>query len=181
MLFLLKTHVRPLLEYVSCLWCTGYIEDLCKLEHIQRKWTKAVDGLHDMSYMERLRELKLFSVHGWLLRADLIEYWKIFNGKSTIIPVEMFTQPLHLGTRGHRFKVHVQRANCDVRQRSFSSCWVTVWNSLPDDVVMAPDLKSFKKQLEPDLGNKLYEYVWICLNTHSDLVSRYSCLTFRIT
>ena len=31
MLFLMKTHVRPLLEYASCLWCTGYIEDLRKL------------------------------------------------------------------------------------------------------------------------------------------------------
>ena len=31
MLFLLKTHVRPLMEYASCVWNTGYRTDLVKL------------------------------------------------------------------------------------------------------------------------------------------------------
>ena len=73
----------------------------------------------------------------------------------------------------------IYMGNCDVRQRSFSSRRGTVWNSLPEDVVTTPDLKSFKKQLEQALGNKLSEYLNVL--THSDIVSRYSCLTFKIT
>ena len=35
MLFFFTTHVRPIIEYASCLWNTGYVEDLRKLERIQ--------------------------------------------------------------------------------------------------------------------------------------------------
>ena len=146
MLFLLKTHIRPVLEYASCVWCTGYAEDMCKLERVQRRWTKQIEGLQDMSYAERLMELDLYSVQGRFLRADLIEYWKIFHGKSTITPTDIFQQPLRHGTRGHCFKVYVQRAVGNVRQRSFSHRRVDIWNGLPENVVTAENVTTFKRR-----------------------------------
>ena len=70
-----------------CLWNTGYAEDLRKLERVQRRWTKQVEGLGELPYSERLRQLKLYSVQGRLLRADLIQYWRILHGKSSIAAV----------------------------------------------------------------------------------------------
>ena len=89
-----------------------------KLERIQRRWTKRVQGLRELTYAERLSELGLYSIQGRLIRADLIQYWKIFNGKSCIAPHSMFAQP-QTGTRGHPFKIMVTRANTDIRQRFF--------------------------------------------------------------
>ena len=40
MLTLVITHVRPLLEYCSCLWNTGYLGDLHMLETVERSWTR---------------------------------------------------------------------------------------------------------------------------------------------
>ena len=114
MMFLLTTHVRPLIEYASCIWNTGYKEDLRKLERVQRMWTRHIKGLEGLSYGERLSELSLFSMQGRLLRADLIQYWKIFHDFSCIKPADLFTQPPHSGTRGHRFKIHVTHAALDV-------------------------------------------------------------------
>ena len=37
--------LRPKLEYASSLWNLGYIGDTKLLERVQRKWTKAVEGL----------------------------------------------------------------------------------------------------------------------------------------
>ena len=159
MMFLLKTHIRPVLEYASCLWCTGYTDDMRKLERVQRRWTKQIEGLEDRSYAERLKELYLYSVQGRLLRADLIEYWKIFHGKSTISPEDIFHQPPRRGMRGHCFKLFVSRAVCNVRQRSFSHRRVAIWNSLPEEVVTASDLSTFKRQLAHALGHMLYDYV----------------------
>ena len=158
MLFLLTTHIRPVLEYGSCLWHTGFVGDIWKLERIQRRWTKRVHDLHNLSYSERLSRLGLFSVQGRLTRADLIQYWKIFNGKSCIAPHSMFAQP-QTGTRGHPFKIMVTRANTDIRQRFFSQRLVNLWNSLPADVVTAPDLQSFKRGLTDAIPDKLVEYV----------------------
>ena len=136
-----------------------FTDDMRKLENVQRRWTKQVDGLRDKTYAERLKELDLYSAQGRFLRADLIEYWKIFNGKSTISPEDIFVQPPRVGMRGHRYRIHVSRAVCNVRQRSFSFRRVSIWNGLPDFVVSAPNLSTFKHLLAQTLGNKLYDYV----------------------
>ena len=158
MLFLLTTHIRPVLEYGSCLWHTGFVGDMQKLERIQRRWTKRVQGLRDLCYSERLSDLGLFSIQGRLLRADLIQYWKIFHGKSSITPHSMFAQP-QTDTRGHPLKIMVSRANTDIRQRFFSQRCVKLWNSLPAEVVTAQDLQSFKRGLVDAIPDKLVEYV----------------------
>ena len=157
MLFLLTTHIRPVLEYCSCLWHTGYIGDLRKLERIQRRWTKRIQDFGTLPYSERLNKLGLFSIEGRLTRADLIQYWKIFHGKSYITPHSMFVQP-QTNTRGHPFKIMVMRANTDIRQRFFSQRCVNLWNSLPVDVVTAPDLQSFKRCLADAIPDKLVQY-----------------------
>ena len=159
MLFLFVTHVRPLIEYASCVWNTGYKDDIRKLECVQRMWTRHVNDLQGLSYGERLRKLVLYSIQGRLLRADLIQYWKIFHGHSTIKPDEMLTQPLRGDTRGHRFKIHVPRVTMDVRKRSFSYRCVTVWNRLPDSVVNSTDLKTFKAALSHAMHDNLYSFV----------------------
>ena len=78
MMFLLRTHARPLIEYASCVWNTGYKEDLRKLEHVQQMWTRQIKRLEGMPYGERLSELSLFSLQDRPLRSDLIPYWKVF-------------------------------------------------------------------------------------------------------
>ena len=158
MLFLLTTHIRPVLEYGSCLWHTGFVGDMRKLERIQRRWTKRVEGLSDLPYCDRLSELGLFSIQGRLTRADLVQYWKIFHGKSHIAPHSMFAQP-QTDTRGHPLKIMVTRANTDTRQCFFSQRCVNLWNSLPAEVVMAPDLQTFKRSLAEAIPDKLVEYV----------------------
>ena len=95
MTFLLTTHIRPILEYCSCLWHTGYITDLRLLEGVQRRWTKHIDGMSMLSYAERLHALQLFSVKGRLLRADLIYCWKLFNGKCSLSVEDLFQLSTH--------------------------------------------------------------------------------------
>ena len=69
MLAIYKTHIRPLLEFGSTVWNTGYLGDQRLLESVQRRWTKEITGLAALPYSERLRALELYSVHGRLLRA----------------------------------------------------------------------------------------------------------------
>ena len=64
MIFLWKTHIRPVLEYGSCIWNTGFIKDLRLMEGIQRRWTKQITGHSEMSYGDRLQALNLYSLKG---------------------------------------------------------------------------------------------------------------------
>ena len=159
MLFLLTTHVRPIIDYCSCLWNVGYIEVLHKLEKIQRNWTKHIEGLSSLSYADRLQSLKLYSIQGRLLRADLIQYWKIFHGKSCLTPGDFFDLSQLSQARGHCFKIFKPHSWTDIRKRFFSVRCITQWNSLPAAAVNSPDLPSFKKILEWCTSNDLFAYV----------------------
>ena len=153
-----SSHIRPIMEYCSCLWHTGYVGDTRILESVQRLWTKQVIGLKDMDYGARLRALKQYSVRGRLLRADMIYYWKVFHGKCALTPGDLFKQAEYQGTRGHRFKIELPRTRTDVRKRSFAVRGIATWNQLPDNVVATRDLSSFKKKLAECLGDALYRF-----------------------
>ena len=159
MLFLLTTHIRPVIEYCSCLWSTGYQGDLRLLESVQRRWTKQICGLGSLSYAERLQALNLFSVKGRLLRADMIQCWKMFNGMSHIATKDVFELPRHTGTRGHCYKMFKTSTNTDVRNHFFSVRCISAWNALPEHVVTSRNLSRFKRLLGETLGDALYDYV----------------------
>ena len=159
MLFLLTVHIRPIIEYCSCVWNTGYQGDLRLLESVQRRWTRHISSVEGLDYADRLRTLNLYSVQGRLIRADLIQCWKIFNGKSLLVAADLFQLAPHSGTRGHCYKIFTQASCTDVRKHFFNVCCVSVWNSLPQHVVTAPTLSCFKKLLEETLGSVLFEYV----------------------
>ena len=159
MLFLLTVHIRPIIEYCSCVWATGYQGDLRLLESVQRRWTKQISSVKGLGYADRLHALNLYSVKGRLMRADLIQYWKIFNGLSRIAAEDLFVLSPRHATRGHCYKIFMQATNTDVRKRFFNVRSVPAWNSLPEHVVTAPNLSSFKKLLEKSLGSVLLEYV----------------------
>ena len=121
MLTLFITHIRRKLEYGSCFRSVGYVGDVKFLERIQRRWTKAVAGMEELPYVERLNRLKLYSVKGRLLLADMILMWKIFKEKTAIKSDDLVAlSPLN-STRGHRLKVFVPRSCLELRKRFFSS------------------------------------------------------------
>ena len=61
-------HVRHIPEYVSSVWNLGYITDTVLLEIIQRLWTKAIGGMCDLPYSQRMGQ----RFYNRLLKADLI-------------------------------------------------------------------------------------------------------------
>ena len=63
---LFVTHIRPILDYCSTVWNVCYAGDVSLFEGVQRRWTKNIDGMNGLSYMERLQFLKLFLIKGRL-------------------------------------------------------------------------------------------------------------------
>ena len=159
MVHILKSHIRPILEYASPIWNSGYVQDLKRLEAVQRLWTRNVVGLRSMEYGDRLKELDLFSVKGRLLRADIIKCWKIFHGHSQVSPELLWDLGDDNRTRGHSYKIKTVRSQVDARTRFFTHRVVREWNSLPGWLVEEGSLEQFKKGLAATLGSRLYEYI----------------------
>ena len=154
-----KAHIRPILEYASPVWNTGFVEDLTRLEAVQRRWTKRIDGLSELSYAGRLEYLNLFSVRGRLWRADMIQCWRIFHGQSPIAPEDIFVFSVPSFTRGHCFKIASQHSTVEARRRFFSLRVTESWNKLPEKVVLAQSVSTFKNLLLSYRREKHFEFL----------------------
>ena len=55
--------VRPHLEYAIQFWSPNYIKNQNFLERVQRRVTKRISTLHNLSYEERLKQLDMFILH----------------------------------------------------------------------------------------------------------------------
>ena len=156
MLKLFVSHIRPILDYCSTVWNLGFLGDVRKLESIQRRWTREVFDFSDLDYRERLARLKLFSVSGRLLRADLIKVWKIFHPEVETGLDSMFERQFHRATRGHELKLSNPLCHSEARRRFFNVRVVETWNGLPPGVVECGTVESFKANLDLHMGESFY-------------------------
>ena len=63
-------------------------------------------------------------------------------------------------TRGHMWKICHERSRLNLRKESFPNRAVNMWNFLPEHVVNAPSVDSFKNRLDKQWSNEeiLYDY-----------------------
>ena len=79
------------------------------------------------------------------LRGDMIELYKILHEKYDR-DVSMKLQRASRTSRGHEFKLFQERFRLDIRKFSFRNRVISSWNDLPNTVVTAPSINSFKNQ-----------------------------------
>ena len=159
---LYKTLVRPHLEYAVQFWAPVLRKDVLELERVQRRVTKIIRGMEDLSYEERLQSLNLFSLEKRRLRGDMISIYKYSNGDPSIVN-RLFSKREFKMTRGHSLKLEEKRFNRKLRRGFFTVRAVRMWNSLPQAVVSAGSIDGFKKLLDGHLNeNKIQGYTMYC-------------------
>jgi ribonucleases P/MRP protein subunit RPP40 len=151
-----KTYVRPLLEYNSVIWSPHLLKDINLIEKVQRRFTKRLRGLFNLSYDERLSVLNLERLEARRIRADLITAYKIIFGLTVINISAVFElNACSIRTRGHQYKLLYPVCNCDTRKYCFASRVVGPWNGLPVETINFSSLSSFKNAITSSYLNKL--------------------------
>ena len=131
---LYKAIVRPHLEYCIQAWRPYRKKDIDKLERIQRRATKMIPELRDLSYESRLLQCGLTTLETRRLRGDQIEVFKIVNGYEDVDRNMFFKLKEGSRTRGHKAALVKEQCRLDMRKYSFHSFakrLLDLSNSLP--------------------------------------------------
>jgi hypothetical protein len=147
MLILYKTLVRPVLDYCVSAWRPYTKKDMKKLERIQKRYTKMIDGCKDKSYEERLIKLGIISLEDRYYRADMIQVFKVLSDCEKVYP-DKFIELCDREGRGNSRRLFKRRSYLDICKYSFTSRVVDLWNDLPDAVVMSADVNAFKNSFD---------------------------------
>ena len=143
---LYKSIVRPRLEYCIQAWSPYHKKDIEVLERVQKLATKMVDGYGNINYKDRLPLLELPSLEERRVRGDLIEEFQMLKGKLDYSL--FFKLSWDFKVRGHTYKIVKNSFRLDVWTNFFSNRVVNAWNELPQYVVDAETVNSFKARLD---------------------------------
>jgi len=130
------------------IWNPHLKKDIVHIEKIQRRATKPVHGFNKMSYKQRLEALGLYSLQRRRLRGDLIETYKILTGNEKINSDELFQKATTTNLRGHSLNLYKQSSRLELRKHFFCQIVIDHWNKLPNNVVCAASISTFKKRLD---------------------------------
>ena len=145
---LYKALVRPQLEYCVQAWRPYLKKDIEKIERVQRRATKLISECSKLSYEERLKFTGLPTLEARRNRGDLIEVFKMLKGFSKVDYKHYFQLVDNSITRGNKYKLAKSRSRLDIRKYFFSQRVVNEWNKLPDSVVEAESVNSFKNKYD---------------------------------
>ena len=87
---LYKSLVRPHLEYANIIWGPFNKADQVLVERVQRRATRLIPSLRDLSYENRMRKLKLPSLMYRRKRGDVLYMYKLVHGHLGIAKEDLF-------------------------------------------------------------------------------------------
>jgi len=106
-------------------------------------------GHHRMT-VGQLTEIVTWSTRH-MVNSSQIEVYKILNGKydeeaTSLLRSRYCKSHYHL--RDHQFSIYQSQVHCDIRKCNFANRVLSLWNSLPEAVVCADTVDTFKNRLD---------------------------------
>ena len=159
-LTLYKSLVRPHLEYGNNIWFPFLKRQSLAIEQVQRRATRLIPGLKNLSYHQRLSELKLPSLKFRRIRGDLIQAYKVFNKVDDLKVDDIFKLNHYDKTRNSLFKIFITQSNTNKKKYSYNNRVARYWNNLSNCSKTANSTNTFKNLLakEKDINDLIYQY-----------------------
>ena len=141
--------VRPHLEYANQIWAPYLVKDIEAVENVQRRASKLVPSLKDLTYEERLRKLRLPTLAYRRARGDMIETFKIMKGiYDNEVTQDIFVLREDQRTRGHNRRIFKEHSRWNKSKNSFCRRVVNNWNQLPQWVIDSDTVERFEANLD---------------------------------
>ncbi|EFA12433.1 hypothetical protein TcasGA2_TC005244 [Tribolium castaneum] len=142
------TYIRPHLEFAIPVWRPYLLKDIDLLERTQHLVTRWTHCLRQVSYEQRLEILKIPDQRARQNRADAIQIFRLTHGLFPGVTRNFLQIQYHDRLRGHSYKLKKEPFKTTVRKNYLTNRAFDIWNGLPDNVVAAVTVSSFKNQYD---------------------------------
>jgi len=139
---LVKLHME------HCILGSQHKKGVKLLERVQRRTTKTIRVLEQLSYELSLKHSTWVSLEKRRLREDLIMAFQYLKGDYKQKGKQLFRQVESDRTRGNSFKLKEGRFRLDVRGKFSTVKVVRCWNRLPREAGDALFLEGFKERVD---------------------------------
>ena len=119
--------------------------DITAIESVQRKFSKKILGLNNLSYSDRLHHLHALSLTNRRTLTDLVTSFKCLNGLLDRDSSDVGFALASTSTRGQDMRLFRRHHINAVAANRFSHRAATTWDNLPFDCLKNNSLKIFKK------------------------------------
>jgi len=142
-----NTNVRPILEFATVVWSPVLKQDIRKLEGVQKRFTKRLSGMNNLSYEARIKALSSTSLEQTCIRNNLITCYKYLNSMREIGNMDSPRVSEVTQIRAHS---KLASSFCRISQllHSFENRVIAALNSLPSHITCVPLLPLLRKILK---------------------------------
>jgi hypothetical protein len=151
-----STFIRPVIEYGQPAYFPCTLGESHRLEKVQSLGTRMVSGMRGLTYEQRCSTLQVFTLNYRRWRADLIFIYKTVCKRRHPELLQYFPPSQVEHTRGHKFKLEVQRTDRLPHVYRLSRRAINDWNRLPPHVIEAETVNQFKLRLDEYSGTAAY-------------------------
>ena len=141
--------IRPILEYASATWSAYTIQNITKLEKVQRQSAQFVlnDYSRYSSVANMLNVLRWPTLENQRDIQTLILFYKILHNYIHT-PSDYLVPSLSTAiTQGYNQRFQLPFARTNAYKDSFFIRAINLWNNLPGHLVNQPTIQLFKSQL----------------------------------
>jgi hypothetical protein len=141
-------YVRPHLEFCVPAWSPWLDGDKDCLERVQKRAVGMISGLRGRTYEDRLKELGIVTLEERRHQMDMLQTYKILNGKEKVDPSWWFTMASDSErvTRQSADPLNIRPGTprLDIRRYFYSQRIVESWNNVPLDIKKSVSVTAFK-------------------------------------
>ena len=125
-----QIYVLPVLMYALTAWNHVLKSDINVLESVQRRYTKSIKGMYDLTYLEPLNELNVLTVATQRV-ADMVFIFKYVHKLINCSAADLSIFPLASITRDSGCRLQQRRPNNKTCVNLIFFRAVSTWNKLP--------------------------------------------------
>ena len=134
------------------------------LESGQRRATRLVPGIGNLSYEDRLKELNIPTLEYRRRRGRMIEVYKILNECYDRKATEGLFELNERETRGNPYQLKTKKPRLAIRKNFFAVAAVADWNSMPETVLRCDNVNAFKRSLDRHWEHKMFNTEFLVRN-----------------